>query len=101
MIRTLVEEKGVWPNIQAQGSQAIHVAASYGQLDIVKYLVLECGMTSTSATARVDVNVAMPNGQTPLILALRRKQEAVALWLLREANANVLNEDEDGITTVC
>ncbi len=53
-MRKLVEEEGVWPNIPDPDShrvQALHAAAGAGHLPVVSFLVLECGINSTSATA--------------------------------------------------
>ncbi len=46
-LRTLVEEHGVWPNAVSPNDPdrltALHLASSHGHLEVVRYLVLECG----------------------------------------------------------
>jgi len=45
--RQLVGECGVWPNVPSPNDpeklQALHLAASEGRQEVVRYLVLECG----------------------------------------------------------
>ncbi len=109
-VRRLVEEEGMLPNRCRQKDlvkyQALHLAAMAGRVDVVKYLVLECGVASKTRTTtaippagRVDVDAPLYDGATALLLALQEKQEEVALCLIRECNANIEAKDR-GLTAL-
>ncbi len=97
----------MYPNVVTMplGRQALHVAAGKGHLGVVEYLVLECGLFSTTLTARalplsarVNVDASDHKGETALHMALAEKQAAVALFLMREGKASLEAKSVQGLT---
>ena len=68
------------------------MAARSGHLEIVKFLVLECGSTTSLSipeAGRVDVDAPVIDGRNALFLALQNKKKAVAQFLLREGKVAI------------
>jgi ankyrin repeat protein len=62
------------------------LASPYRNLGIVKELVLN----------KAEVNIAMPNGSTPLLLAVSFEDDPAFAQLLLDAGADALTQDKDG-----
>ena len=75
VIRCLVNELGADVNQATQdGSTAVHITSTKGNLAVVRCLVKDFG---------ADVNQAKLDGATPLIIAARYAQENVVAVLIK------------------
>ena len=69
-------------------SSGLHLAASEGHLDVVRYLL----------TFHIDVNVIDRTGQTPLWAACQSGNEEIIKVLLQDPRVDVNHEDKKGAT---
>ena len=71
----------------SSGFRAIHLAAYYGNLEILRYLV---------DVAHVNVNAVSDDGWTPLHLASQRGNLPMVQYLVEKCHVNVMIKDIDG-----
>ncbi|KAF9768855.1 hypothetical protein IL306_013791 [Fusarium sp. DS 682] len=73
---------------ESVGERALHVASAVGDLNLVKYLVLE---------ARADVNITNSRNETPIFYATRANNPLVATFLL-DHGAQVNHISTEGLS---
>jgi len=79
LIQQAIEEGDLDPNLPCQRPvpcALIHVAATKDAVDLLRHLVLKCG---------VDPNQRTQAGWSPVMAAIAARKEAAALWLITEA----------------
>ncbi len=79
LIQQAIEEGDLDPNLPCQRPvpcALIHVAATKDAVDLLRHLVLKCG---------VDPNQRTRLGWSPVMMAIAARKEAAALWLISEA----------------
>ena len=91
VIKVLLQHKA---NVMARtknGSHAAYLAALIGYPDTLKMLIEEDGAV---------INLKGLNGETPLIVASRRKRVDLCKYLVENENANVDLKDNNGKTAI-
>ena len=79
--RKLVGECGVWPNVpspndpEGEKLQAVHMAASEGRLEVVRYLVLECGRKQPQQQQQQQGEEEEKKEKEQLLLKMEKKQQ--------------------------
>mmetsp|Transcript_21246 Transcript_21246/g.31817 ORF Transcript_21246/g.31817 Transcript_21246/m.31817 type:complete len:277 (-) Transcript_21246:42-872(-) len=71
VVKYLLEQKASPSNVDNNGCSCLHYAAAYGRKELVEYFL----------SAGADINLKNTQGQTPLALATKNKQAAVADFL--------------------
>ncbi len=90
IVKYLIEEKGVNPNVKdISGLTPLHFAAGSGSLEIVKYLVEKRG---------ANVSVESNNEQTPLHFAAGNGHLGIVKYLIEEKGINPNATDISGLT---
>lgn len=87
MFKTLIKDYQCDPKEKRNGATLLHVAASEGLGDIIKFLLEENGF---------DVDEKSDNNSTPLFFAIRGEQCSTVRFLLEKgANSNAINNDQE------
>ncbi|KAG7382126.1 Leucine-rich repeat serine/threonine-protein kinase 2 [Phytophthora pseudosyringae] len=72
-----------------KGDSALMKTASYGRIEIVRYLAEQCD---------ADVNAMNVDGDTAFLLAARHGRIHIVVYLVEECDANVNTANKDGYT---
>jgi ankyrin repeat protein len=93
-MRSLIEfiDRGLPLDIPwSRGLNALHLASSYGHLDMIKYLINEC---------RMDITTKDDDGWTALHHASTGGYIDVVMYLIHNYNAHIDQQANDGSTAL-